>query len=147
MDPRIMFALRVLSATMVGLALPAGIANAQTAKDVVGTWTMVSNVTTEEGGKKTEPYGTHPKGLMILDGTGHYLLTVSRPDLPKFASNNRTTGTAEENAAVIHGTISHFGTYVVNEADKALVFHIETSTFPNWNGIEQKRPFTVSGDD
>jgi len=25
-----------------------------------------------------------------------------------------------------------------------ITFHVQTSTFPNWNGIEQKRPFTVT---
>jgi Lipocalin-like domain len=35
----------------------------------------------------------------------------------------------------------------VNEADKAIIFHIEYSTYPNWNGAEQKRSFTVIGDE
>ena len=30
-------------------------------------------------------------------------------DLPKFASNSRTNGTADENKAVVQGSISHFG--------------------------------------
>ena len=45
------------------------------------------------------------------------------------------------------GTIAHFGRYSVNEADKTIILHIETSTFPNWNGVEQKRPFTLTGDE
>ena len=53
----------------------------------------------------------------------------------------------EENKAVVQGSIAHFGRYVVNEADKTLVFQIETSTFPNWNGVEQKRPFTLTEDE
>ena len=40
-----------------------------------------------------------------------------------------------------------FGTYSVNGADKTLVFRIENSTFPNWNGTEQPRPFTLAGDE
>jgi len=30
---------------------------------------------------------------------------------------------------------------------KTLVFRIESSTFPNWNGAEQRRPFSLSGDE
>ncbi len=45
------------------------------------------------------------------------------------------------------GTIAHFGRYSVNEADKTIILHIETSTFPNWNGVEQKRPLTLTGDE
>ena len=63
--------------------------------------------------------------------------------LPKFASNNRTEGTPDENTAVVQGSVAHFGRYTVNEADKTITFLIETSTFPNWGGAAQKRPFTL----
>ena len=35
--------------------------------------------------------------------------------------------------------------YSVDESNKMLVLRIETSTFPNWNGAEQRRPFTSLG--
>jgi Lipocalin-like domain len=35
----------------------------------------------------------------------------------------------------------------VNEEDKSITFRIETSTFPNFNGTEQKRGFTLVGDE
>jgi hypothetical protein len=35
----------------------------------------------------------------------------------------------------------------VNEADKTIVFHVQACSFPNWAGTEQKRPFTLTGDD
>lgn len=72
---------------------------------------------------------------------------TSRSRLPKFASNNRNEGTAEENKAVVQGSISHFGRYTVNDADKSITFYIEASTFPNWDGTEQKRPFPMTGDE
>jgi hypothetical protein len=56
-------------------------------------------------------------------------------------------GTPEENKAVVQASIAHFGRYTVDEANKTISFHIETSTFPNWNGTEQKRPFTLTGDE
>jgi hypothetical protein len=34
----------------------------------------------------------------------------------------------------------------VNAADQTLTFTIETSTFPNGDGTEQRRAFTVTGD-
>jgi hypothetical protein len=42
---------------------------------------------------------------------------------------------------------AHFGTYSVSEDHKTLIFRIESSTFPNWSGVEQKRPLTVTGDE
>ena len=69
-----------------------------------------------------------------------------RPGVPKFASNNREAGTGEENKAAMQGAIAHAGRYTVNEADRTVTFHIEQSSFPNWNGTEQRRPITVAGD-
>jgi Lipocalin-like domain len=119
-------------------------AAAQTAEDLVGTWAIAS-VTAEQGETTVEPYGADPEGILMLDETGRYALVLLRPDLPTFASNNRTSGTQEENKAVVQGSIAHFGTYAV-EGDDTLVFRIEASTFPNWNGTEQKRPFTLLDD-
>ena len=78
---------------------------------------------------------------------GRFVIINTRPDRPKFASNNRLDGTPEENKAVAQGTIFYFGTYSVNEAEKTLTVRIEVSSFPNWEGTEQKRPFTITGDE
>jgi len=145
MDLRIMFVMAVLSAAFVALAVPADKSSAQTAKDIVGTWTLVSN-SAEEGGKKVEPFGANAKGILVLDANGHYIIAVARPGLPRFASDNSMTGTAEENAAVVRGSNTHFGTYAVDVSGKTIHFRIETSTFANWDGTEQQRPFSLSGD-
>jgi hypothetical protein len=118
---------------------------AQTAKDLVGTWVAVSNVS-EQNGIKSDPYGSPPLGMLIFDADGHYGLVLSRSDIPKFAST-RTNGTDEENKAVVHGTISHFGRYAVGESDKTIAFKIDISSYPNWNGTEQKRSFILKGDE
>jgi hypothetical protein len=75
------------------------------------------------------------------------MIVITRADLPKFAGNGRDKGTTEENKAVVQGSIAHFGKIVVNEADKTLTFQVENATYPNWNGMSQKRSFTVSGDE
>ena len=70
----------------------------------------------------------------------------SRPS--KIRSNNRATGTLEENKGVVSKSIALFGTYSINLADKTVDVKIETATFPNWNATEQKRSLiTVSGDE
>ena len=138
--------LGTLGVLLLGVALTAGNALAQTARDLVGTWTLVSAIN-EQGGDKTDIYGPHPKGILAVDANGRYVLVIARADLPKVASNNRTTATPEENKAIVQGSGAHFGALSVNAADKTITFKIETSTFPNWDGTEQKRPFTVTGDE
>jgi hypothetical protein len=111
-------------------------ARAQGTSDLVGTWTLVSSVT-EKSGVRTEQFGPGAKGMLSLDGRGHFMLTIIGPDLPKFASNNRADGTPEENKAVISKSIAMIGTYAVEQ--KTLTFKVETATFPNWNATEQRR--------
>jgi hypothetical protein len=138
--------LDTLGVLILGVVLSAGAVCAQTLKDLAGTWTLVS-VVTEQDGKKTDTFGPQPKGVLMVDANGRYVLTIARADLPKFASNNRMTGTPEENKAIVQGSNTHFGTVAVNTADKTITFKIETATFPNWNGAEQKRAFTLTGDE
>jgi hypothetical protein len=114
--------------------------------DVVGTWTLVSE-TAHQGGKTTQPLGPNPLGSIMFDGGGRFMLMIARPDLPKFAANKRDAGTPEENKAVLAGSLAFFGTYSVSEADHVLTLHPEASTFPNWNGADQKRDFTLADDE
>ena len=139
--------LRLLLALLVtGFAVPALQAVAQSAKELVGTWTLVS-ITLEQNGKKTDFYGPNPQGQVTYAPNGRVSLIIARSDLPQFASKNRKAGTPEENKAVVQGSIAYFGTYSVSETDKTITTHIESSTFPNWIGTDQKRFFTLSGDE
>jgi len=118
--------------TALGFALYSSSAVAQSAKDLVGTWTIVS----------AEAFGPNPKGILTFDANGHLM----RSDLPKYASNNRAQGTSEEYKAIGAGSISYFGTYSVSGSD--LILRVEHSSFPNWTGTEQKRTnLTLTGDE
>jgi len=121
---------------VIGAALPSP-AMAQTAKDLVGTWSNVSNVNIRQDGSRVDVFGPKGTGLAIFDGSGRFAIININPDIPKFASNNRAQGTADENKAAVLGGIALFGTYSV--ADKVINFKVEGSTYPNWTGTEQKR--------
>jgi hypothetical protein len=117
------------------------------AKQIQGTWILVS-IYNEQDGKKIEPFGDKPRGSMILTPDGHFSMFFLRASLPKFASNNRMTGTAEENQAVVQGSHAFYGTYaVVSEKEHTGIMHVEGSTFPNWDGEDQKRVWTIKGDE
>ena len=123
--------LSAIVALFLGLCGAPATAQQATLKDqLVGTWTMVSS---------TARFGTNPKGQIIFLPNGRYSFMISRVDVPKFAANSVTQGTAEENAAVVKGVIANFGTWSVDEATKTLTTTVEASTYPNLNGASQKR--------
>src|SRR5438445_190672 len=69
-----------------------------------------------------------------------------RAEMRKIASGSRVKATPEENKAVVDGSIAHAGRYTIDDGGRSITFHIETSTFPNWNGTTQKRPLSLKGD-
>ena len=115
-------------------------------EQLVGTWTLLSWEQKKGDGTKVERYGTSPKGIAFFDAGGRYIITVMRSDRAKYASNAMWQGTPEENKETAEGTITYFGTYSISEADSSMAIHVESSSFPNWNGTDQKRFVAIAGD-
>jgi hypothetical protein len=117
-----------LAAISLSLAIAlSGAAAAQSAKDLVGTWTLVT----------ADAFGPNPKGAALFEANGRFSIMLMRADLPKYASNNRTQATPAEYKATVDGSLAYFGTYSLSGTD--LNLHIEGSTFVNWTGGDQKR--------
>ncbi len=101
------------------------------AKQIQGSW-ILDSIYNEQDGKRIEPFGDKPRGFMTLTPEGRFSIILMRASLPKFAANNRMTGTAEENQAVVQGSFAYYGTYAVgNEKEHTVNLHIEGHTFPN----------------
>jgi hypothetical protein len=115
-------------------------------EQLVWSWILVS-LTAGDGTTETMPYGPNPKGTMMVDANGRFSITVVRSDLPHFSSNNRMTGTAEENMAIVQGCIAYFGTYSIDEATHVITVNVEGSTFPNFDGGTQTRILSFNGDE
>ncbi len=132
--------LPVAFALLMGLALSTNAAQ-RDGRDkgaLVGTWILTSGVNIQADGTRTEEYAPND-GFLTFDTTGHFSQQLLRTDLPKFASNNRATGTADENRAVMKGSLSFFGTYSVDETGQLVALNVERSSFPNWIGTKQFR--------
>ncbi|MGE5639189.1 MAG: lipocalin-like domain-containing protein [Clostridia bacterium] len=126
--------------------LAAPLAPAQESNPLVGTWKLVSSAT-DPAGRKSATLGREPHGTLIFTADGHYSLFMARSGLPRFAANSRDRGTDDENRAVVAGTLAHTGRYAVNERQGTFTWHIEASTFPNWNNTTQVREFSVAQDE
>jgi hypothetical protein len=112
----------------------------------VGTWSLVSIRYVRPDGSAIEPFGPNAKGMLVFDGT-HFSTEVFAANLPKFKSNNRMIGTPQDYEAISHGVVAYFGTYTVDQGAKIVTLHIERSSFPNWEGADQKRTFEFVNDE
>ena len=126
----------------------ASVAQQKSMKDqLVGAWTLLLTDLVKADGTHVPAFGPNPTGIRHFQSGRALFLQIMRANLPKFASNNRDKGTPTRTRPSWRGMIAHFGTYSVNEADKSLNFRIESSSFPNWSGTQQKRPITALTDD
>ena len=105
---------------------------------VVG-WNFVVAGVKVSHGKKSFRFGETPKGILIFTPDGRFAQIRVAGDVPKIASNNRLTGTPEEYAGIMRRSLSVFGTYTVDEANKTVTYNIVSSSFPNWEGEAQTR--------
>ena len=113
-------------------------------EQLIGTWLQVSIDGTFPDGTKRQLFGPNPKGMLIYTSDGYFSLMQSRADLPKLESSNRATATAEEAKAVVAGSISYYGKYLVEEGSKVVSIDIQGSTFANQIGspVDNKRIIT-----
>lgn len=129
---------------LVGAMLAIGIAGNSPAQaksikqQIVGTWAFVSVAIVKSNGSRVQPFGDKPNGIAVFERDGHFVVVLTRPDLPKYASNSRLTGTVDENQATVRGSLSQFGTYTVNEADHSLTLHVTGASYPNIVGVDRK---------
>lgn len=111
-------------------------------EQLTGTWALSAINNTRIDGGKYELFGPDASGLLILEDNGRYSLQIFRRSRPAFAGA-RMEGTAEENKAAVQGMISHFGTYTLNENERSITFHIQSSSYPNWDRTDQKRNIVI----
>ena len=114
---------------------------------LVGTWNLllVDNILPD--GSRIHLYGADPQGILTFDSEGRYALQIYSAARVKFTSGDKSKGTPEENRAALLGSNSHYGTYLVNAVDDTILFRIQHASFPNWDGTDQRRAFTISGDE
>jgi hypothetical protein len=122
----------------LSLALTAPATAQSLKKDLVGTWDFVIAEVVSPDGRKSFPFGTSAKGVLIFTADGRFAL-IHVGDVPKIDSDNRMAGTPEEYSAIMRGTLSSFGTYTVDEDKRTVTYRITGSTFPNAAGEAQVR--------
>jgi hypothetical protein len=132
---------RGLAIAALALALTGAPAAAQNSlkQQIVGTWDFIVAEVVAADGRKSFPFGETPKGILVFTPDGRFAQIHVAGDVPKIASGNRLTGTAEEYAAINRRSLSVFGTYTVDEEKKTVTYRIVSSTFPNWQGEAQTR--------
>src|SRR3982074_3552139 len=118
--------MRWIAIVALALGLFGGDAAAQKSlkEQIVGSWDFVVAEITAADGKKSYPFGETPKGILIFTPDGRFAQIHVASDVPRIASGNRLTGTADEYAAIMRQSLAVLGSYTVDEEKKTVTFNI-----------------------
>jgi hypothetical protein len=119
------------AAPLLGAGAAATAQSAPLREQLLGSWAFVSVVGERDDGTRSEPFGSDPKGIIIFAPDGHFSLFQSRAEVPRIASNDRATATAEEARGVVNASIAYFGTWSVDEAARTIALRLQGSTYTN----------------
>jgi Lipocalin-like domain len=112
--------------------------------EVAGTWALRTFEFRSRRGAVSQPFGSHPKGLLVITSDGHWSVQVMDPRRRPFSRGDLLEGTPDETYQAVRGYIAYAGT--CERYGNRIVVHVTTSLFPNWVGKEQERTFHIVGD-
>jgi hypothetical protein len=109
---------------------------------LLGTWELVSYVSTEPDGRRRLPFG-EAVGRITYDAAGNMTGQVMRPARPAVDTRE---GTVERIRAAYTGYIAYFGTYEVSAAGDSVVHRVVGALNPSWVGGDQVRRMRFDGE-
>ena len=134
-----------ISAVTTWTCFLSGLAVAQkkTLKEqLVGSWLIVTADNIRPDGSRFQSLGPNPKGIMMFDANGWFSYQAGQPGRPKFASDNelrkRTRPLCKEASPTTANTRS---------MKRTAFFTSILSSYPNFDGIDNKRIITSLSED
>ena len=111
----------------------------------VGVWRLLSiEYRSVDGAIVEAPFGAEPEGTIMYDSLGNMSVQIARKDRPRFSSNERMAGSAEEKAAAFESYVAYYGRYRVDERERSVTHEVQQALFPNWSGSKQVRNYTFA---
>jgi hypothetical protein len=103
-----------------------------------GTWVLEAAYEIQPDGKLAYPYGMKPKGILMVDEEGRYVVEIYGEVRPKFPS---PTPTPQQYQGAFLSMSVHTGTAEADEAHHLLTFHVTHNANPDRDMTVQQRPY------
>jgi hypothetical protein len=113
-------------------------------QQLLGAWRLV---TWEEQTNRGlgYPLGPDAIGQISYDASGRMSAQLTRSSQAHFVSEDWREAASQERSAAWVNYFGYFGTYSVDEENKAVIHRIEGSWFPNLVGTKQTRYYRFEG--
>ena len=109
------------------------------ARQLVGTWKVVSLVTRFDGGDAVEPIGPNPKGRLVLTPQSQWIIVLTRAD-------RAPAKTVEEKAALLDSMLAYSGSYTVEGNRMTIAVDMSWNEIYSGANQNQTRFFSMEGD-
>lgn len=118
----------------------------QVAPSIVGTWRLVSFVTTDERGDVRQYWDERATGLIVYTEDGHVSAQLYDTRRPKLG---REWDRAEPDAAraSFAGLATYYGRYTVDPEESTVTHLVEGAMSPDWTGARLVRRYRFLGPD
>jgi hypothetical protein len=107
------------------------------ARDIVGTWTLVSIEDRQANGEIVYWMGRNPTGMIIYDAQGNMSVQIAHDPRPIEPADYRDPPVPY---------YAYFGTYTFSESEAAVTHHVQGCTNPRDVGGNFKRLVRLDGD-
>ena len=116
-----------------------GFSFAEDAKQLAGTWKVVSLITKFDGGDAVEPFGPNPKGRLVLTDEGQWIIILT-------AVHRGAAKNLEEKAALLDSMLAYSGKYTIE--GNRMTIQVDMSWNEIYSGANQNqtRFFNIEGD-
>jgi hypothetical protein len=126
-------------------ALPLSLSpRAQSNDAVVGTWKLLSYISTTDKGEVKFLMGQKPSGFITYTADGRMSVVITAEARKSFSVNDRIAAPTEERAQAFATLIAYAGRYTFT-GDK-VTHHVEVSYMPNHVGTDLVRSARLEGD-
>ena len=130
---------------------------------LIGTWRLISAESRSPDGEVTWPYGTEPLGYITYTAERRMAVVIMRGSPPRVETADIFAGAAEALSRG-HTFIAYTGTVDLEDVrpvetaapvdataggpplSGTVVHHLDTCSYPNWIGTDQRRAFILDGD-
>ena len=110
------------------------------AKQLAGTWKVVSLLTKFDGGDTVEPFGPNPKGRLVLTPEGVWIIILTG------ANNRGPAKTLEEKAALLDSMLAYSGRYTIEGNRMTILVDMSWNEIYSGANQNQTRFFDIDGD-
>jgi len=111
---------------------------------LIGTWRLVSLHEERSDGQIINPVEDH--GQLIYTAAGRMSAQLMQGNRARFTKGDWREATDEERVRAWLEYFGYYGTFSIDEKNKAVIHHVEGSSFPNLVGTRQVRYFRFDGE-